>query len=550
VTDAPVASSPSTARRITSAVLAMWGSRVVAIACSLALMPILFRRLPSAELGVWLLLSQSGTLVLLLDFGLTSTLIRRFAFLRGEASAEAPGRAAQDHALAFGRLAATGRGLYRMIAVGVGGICWIGGLIFLSTLELDPELLWRARCAWTIICVGQMAALSSGLWTAAISGLGYVAPVALISIGFTSLTLLVQCALALAGGGLVSLAVASALGGIALRIAAIRYLARKEPGLAAAAGRWDRAEAAGLMAPSLKYFLTEIGALMLMRSDQYFIAGYLDPKTLPTYVAAYTLASNAAVISIAIGDAASIYVSQLWRTEARGSIRAIVMRSTRVGMGLMALGAALLLFAGPAIMTVWLGEGHFVGAAVMTIFSAMLLIYTQQSLLFSFSRATENEIYAPWYIVAGVLNIALSFVLTPTLGLPGVALSTLLAQAATTGWFIPRSALRRLDIPARLYVRQVLVPIGALLAAACGAVWLVTEGPLAPVQALGKLMAAVTVASALAAVAFWRLVLDDRLRGAALSRIGLTRKTALAGADDVGSAYALLRVPADRVPEK
>lgn len=550
MTDAPVASPSSTARRITLAVLAMWGSRVVAIACSLALMPILFRRLPSAELGVWLLLSQSGTLVLLLDFGLTSTLIRRFAFLRGEASIEAAGRNAQDPTLAFGRLAATGRGLYRVIAIGVGVVSWIGGLIFLSTLELDPELLWRARCAWTLICAGQMVALSSGLWTAAISGLGYVAPVSLISIGFTSLTLLVQCALALAGGGLVSLAVASALGGVALRMAAINYLARKEPALAAAAGRWDGAEAKSLMAPSLNYFLTEIGALMLMRSDQYFIAGYLDPKALPTYVAAYTLASNAAVISIAIGDAASIYVSQLWRTEARDSIRAIVMRSARVGMGLMALGAALLLFAGPAIMTVWLGEGHFVGPEVMTIFSVMLLIYVQQSLLFSFSRATENEIYAPWYIAAGLLNVALSFVLTPTLGLPGVALSTLLAQAVTTGWHIPRSALRRLEIPARLYVGQVLVPIGVLFGAACAAVWLVTGGPLAPAEPLGKLAAAVAVTSALAVVAFWRLVLDDRLRAVTLARIGLAPRTPPQPHDGVASAYALLRVPADRAHEK
>ncbi|MET0313197.1 MAG: polysaccharide biosynthesis C-terminal domain-containing protein, partial [Hansschlegelia sp.] len=383
------------------------------------------------------------------------------------------------------------------------------------------ELLGQARIAWTIICAGQAIALSNGLWTAAIAGLGYVAPVSLISIGFTSLTILAQCGVAISGGGLVLLAAVAAVGSLAVRVANVVYLRRKEPALSSAPVAWDRAEAANLMTPALKYFLTEIGALMLMRSDQYFIAAYLDPKSIPNYVAAYTLAFNAALVSIAVGDAGQVYVSQLWRTAGHDRIRGLVMRSMRVGMGLMALGAALLLFAGPAIMSVWLGEGRFVGPQVMAAFSAMLLIYTQQSLLFGFSRATENEVYALWYLLAGALNVGLSFFLTPTLGLLGVALSTLLAQAATTGWHIPLSGLRRLEISFGDYARGVLAPIAVLFASACGAIWLVTDGPLAPAAALGQVAAAALAGGAVGAVGFWTLVLDARLRRIVLDRVRL-----------------------------
>lgn len=507
----------------------MWLSRVVAIALGLVLMPILFGRLPKADLGVWLLLSQSGVMILLLDFGLTSTLTRRFAFIQGDLLAHGGDDSARAGSVeTFERLAAAGRRLYLVIALGVGGLAWLGGLIFIATLRLDPALAQDAYVAWTIICLGQALALSNGLWTAAIAGMGHVAPVTLMATGFTCLTLLAQCAVALAGGGLTPLAVAGALGSVAFRVAAVSYLRRKEPLLSGPRERWDRTTARELMGPSLKYFLTEIGAIMLLRADPYFIAGFLDPASLPVYAANYALAFNAAVISIAIGDAGNVYVSQLWRAQTRDRVRAIVLRSMRIGMGLIALGAALLLFAGPTITALWLGEGHFVGLPIMATFCAMLVLYTQQSLMFGFSRATEHEVYAVWYLAAGVLNIALSFVLTPALGLVGVALSTFMAQAATTGWQIPLSALRRLEIAPRHYLSHVTAPIAVLFAVACAAIWLAVDGPVAPASQSGRLLAAVLAGASVGAAGCWILVLDAHLRRRALGLFMGSRRRALA----------------------
>lgn len=504
----------------------MWLSRVAAIALGLLLMPLLFARLPAAELGVWLLLSQSGVLILLLDFGLTSTLIRRFAFWQGDLMVG--GGESDDAARSFSRLAATGRRLYLMIALAVGGISWLGGLAFIATLDIDRALMQEALLAWSIICFGQAIALSNGLWTAAISGLGHVAPVSLLAIAFNAATILAQCAIVIAGGGLTALAVAGALGSLGFRIGAVAYLRRKEPSLAKINGGWDKATAVDLMGPSLKYFLTEVGALLLMKADPYFIAAFLDPASLPVYAANYLLAFNAAVISIAIGDAGNVYVSQLWRTGTTDRVRAIVLRSMRVGMGLMALGAALLLFAGPSITAVWLGDGRFVGLPVMATFSAMLILYTQQSLLFGFSRATEHEVYAGWYLAAGALNIGLSFVLTPTLGLVGVALSTLLAQAATTGWRIPLLGLRRLDIELSQYLSHVAAPIAALFIAACAAIWLVTYGPAAPDAPLAKLIAATAAGGAVGLAGFCTLVLDDGMRARLLQKAAQLGRRSLA----------------------
>ncbi|GBD48057.1 lipopolysaccharide biosynthesis protein [Methylopila sp. Yamaguchi] len=504
-------------RRIALAVSAMWMSRLVAIALGLVLMPALFKNLPKAELGVWLLLSQSGVMLLMLDLGLTSTLTRRFAFRRGEATGGPEEPLTAAHAHAFAGLIATGRVLYRGIAASVGLLAWGGGLLFIATLPLDEALRREAEIAWTIICVSQSIALSNGLWTSVIAGLGHVAPIALLSTGMTSLTLLAQTAMVWAGGGLVALAAIGAVGNVVFRVAAIVYLRRNEPAVSADSGTWSRAEAETLLSPSLKYFLTEIGAILLTRTDQYFIAGYLNPESIPAYFASYTLAFNAALIAIAIGDAANIYVSQLWRTTARDRVAPLVLKSMRIGMGLMALATALLLFAGDAIIAAWLGVGHYAGLPLMATFCAMLLVYTQQSLLFGFSRATENEIYAAIYLAAGALNVALSFVLAPALGLVGVALATLLAQLATTGWQIPATALRRLDIPWRVYVAQVLAPVlGLFLAAAASMA--AAAASTAHVGPLPRALACAGVGGLVALLGFWTLVLDHNLRAMALGR--------------------------------
>lgn len=177
-------------------------------------------------------------------------------------------------------------------------------------------------------------------------------------------------------------------------------------------------------------------------------------------------------------------------------------------------GTALLLLVGDAIIALWLGRGHFVGYPVLATFCLMLTLYVQQSMVLGFSRATENEVYANQFLLAGVLNLIFTWLLIEPLGLWGVALGTLFAQMLTTNWFIMLDGLRRLRIPWRRYAAEVLAPLCLVFAAACAMIFIpVYQYPSAAGPFARTLIGAVA-AGCVCLGSLWLLALDqgDRLR--------------------------------------
>ena len=375
----------------------------------------------------------------------------------------------------------------------------------------EADALARARTTWIVLCFGLAIQLSGGLWSAVVSGLGLVATAAMIGTAFSIATLVLMVATVLLGGGMVWLAAVMLISSAAQRYATIALLRRREPKLMALRCRPRRTVVTALLVPSLKYWLTEVGAVLLLRTDQIFIASFQDPSRIPAYYAAYSLIYNLTLISMNIGDASFIYVSRLWRERDPQMVRGLVIRNARIGLGVMVSGVAVMASIGDAVITVWLGPGHFVGWPVLLTFCAMLVLFVQQSLLLGFSRATENESYAPCYLLAGALNIWITWTLAGRLGLLGVALGTLLAQILTTNWFIPLSGLRRLRIAGRAYVAEVLGPVSLTFVATYVVVLLATHS-IPTEQAFARVAVGSVTGFASVCVCFWTLIFDAAIR--------------------------------------
>ncbi len=494
-------------RRIAVALSTMWASRAITIALGLLLVPVLFHRLSGSELGTWLLLGQAGSIVGFMDFGMTNVLARLVAFASGDP--DEPASTSRD--LQLGELIASAKRLYRAAAAFALVVALCGGWLFLSHIVPDADALARARTTWIVLCFGFAIQLSGGLWSAVVSGLGLVATAAMIGTVFSIGTLALMVATVLLGGGMVSLAVVMLISSAAQRYATIVLLRRREPKLMALRCYPKRTVVTALLVPSLKYWLTEVGAVLLLRTDQLFIASFQDPAQIPAYYAAYSLIYNLALISMNIGDASFVYVSKLWREYDPRTVHSLVIRNARIGLGVMVSGVAVMASIGDAVITVWLGPGHFVGWPVLLTFCAMLVLFVQQSLLLGFSRATENESYAPCYLLAGALNIGITWTLAGRLGLLGVALGTLLAQVLTTNWFIPRSGLRRLRIAWPAYVAEVLGPVSLTFVATYVAVFLATHS-VPTEQAFARVAIGSVTGLASVCVCFWTLIFDAPIR--------------------------------------
>jgi O-antigen/teichoic acid export membrane protein len=177
---------------------------------------------------------------------------------------------------------------------------------------------------------------------------------------------------------------------------------------------------------------------------------------------------------------------------------------------------------GKDLIGVWIGPDHFAGYAVLTVLGAMFLVCVQQNAILTFSRATENEVYAVPFLVAGVLNLVLSWVLVQYLGLLGAPLATLLAQMVTTSWVVLRDGLQRLQLSMATYVRTCLLPLLPISLATYFATMAVASGLALP-TALDRLLAGTAAAGCVSLASLWLFGLSPANR----VQVGVALRAAL-----------------------
>lgn len=513
-------------RKIALAVSASWLSQVIRIGLNLLILPILFHAMNQEELGLWLILGQSTIFLgILTEAGFTPTITRRIAFAAGKSHAGPDQPLDEESRRDFADLLASGTIAYRFVSVGVFVLTFALGSLYLSQLDLREVSPTTAWIAWILLCFGYATTTWSGLWTALATGLGYVAAGTIIVTVVGIVTLLTQMLVVLVGGGLLWLSMIAAISGVVVRLATRLYVRRRQPQLFSIPGRWDRALMRNMVAPSIRSWLTAVGFALLFKTDQYFIALYVDTTQVPAYYAAYALLHNLAILALALGQASSIYVSQLWHKGSLEEIHDIVLRSLRVTLIMMACGGATLLVVGKDLIGVWIGPDHFAGYAVLTVLAAMFLVCVQQNAILTFSRATENEVYAVPFLVAGVLSLILSWALVQYLGLLGAPLATLLAQMLTTSWVVLRDGLQRLQLSMVTYVRTCLLPLLPISLATYFATVAVANSSVLPTAA-DRLLAGTAIAGCVFLASLWLFGFSpaDRIRAGVALRAALRRR--------------------------
>ena len=511
----------SATRRILFAVSAGGFSRFITAGLGLVLMPVLFRHLGQEDLGLWFLLAQSGTFLGLMDFGAGPTLTRRIALVKGRSGGDPSVALNHETRTEIADLIATGRVVYRVLAALVFALSWSLGLFFLRSLPLHQATSRAVWVAWTIICISYSVNTWAGVWSCLLSGIGYVGWDALIGTAVTALTLIGQIVAVLCGGGLIALAAVSTAGGLLSRYGTLLFVRRRNPELFEITGSPRRRHIRELAALSVRVWLTSLGAFLVLKTDQYFIAYFRGAADIPAYQAAYQLVANVYVLAISFAGSSSVFVSQLWQAGEIGYVQEIVRRNVRIGLGIMVSGVAVLGSCGKEIVQLWLGPGHFVGYPVLLVFCVMLTLEAQHVILAASSRATEDEPFAACALAAGLLNLVFTWVLVQRIGLLGVALGTCLAQLFTSNWFAVMKGLRRLRLDFAGYAREVshvaylAVPVTVLS-------WGIARA-VAPVGPIGSVAASSLVAGVGFTVFLWVAVLEKPQRARVLLVLRRTR---------------------------
>jgi O-antigen/teichoic acid export membrane protein len=458
----------SASRRIAFAVTISWVSRAISILSGLLLMPILFRFMGKEELGLWFLLGNSQAFLGLLGMGIAPTLTRRIAFAKGNSGSHPDAELTDESKQDIGDWVVTGKVILQWLAVIVFFIAWISGYGLIRELKLEQVSPQTVFWAWTLMCVGYSINVWQSYLTCWLQGIGYVGWDSAIGTMLAILTIITNIVAVLMGGGLLALAVISVIGGLLNRFVVMGFINWQQPELLKIKGRWCRDYAQSLIKPSLLYWLTDLGAFLILRTDAYFISFFKGVDSLPKYQAAYGLVSNLYVVSVSFASASAVFVSQAWQAGNFELIQHLTFRNARVGLSFMAVGVGFVLSSGESLINVWLGKGNFVGYSILIVFCIMITLEVQHVILVYSARATEDEVYAPWALSAGVLNVIFTWLLIKPLGLLGVALGTMLAQILTNNWYAVYHPIKRLKLNFQNYLVKVVVWWGLLLFSSFG----------------------------------------------------------------------------------
>jgi O-antigen/teichoic acid export membrane protein len=440
-------------RRNALGVYAVYGA---AILSGLLVTPIVIHSIGKSAFGVWSFIGSVTIYLSILDFGVGPSIVR-FA-------AEARGRGADDD---VNEVASTGLAIYALIGVLTLPIGVALAFVVPAAVGAPHNLVWDARVTTLLIVVSLAARFPLGLFNNLLVAQQRWDLQNLANFVSTVLYAALVATLMPRYGGLVLLG-ALTLGTTLLRLVLpLLWLRRELPALRVARSLFSRARLRELAAFSSSNFLVHVAQKIVFSTDVVVVGIVLGSAASGVYSVPAKLFALAFGIGTAVTSLMFPAFAELEGAGAMERQRRLLLVGLRVGTALMLVLALPLLLIPDLLIRAWIGGGFHGSYAVMAILAGVLLVHQPIYVLTQFliARARQREV-AVVSIVVTLANLALSFVLAWTWGLPGVAVSTLVTDAAMLAWLVPKIAAPAATTSSLVLLRALWRPVVPAAAAA------------------------------------------------------------------------------------
>ncbi len=438
-----------------------WGLFVTAsrFACALLLLPLILRRLPPDELGLWYVFVSLGALALLVDLGFAPNIVRATGYLWAGSrtllpfgisleEVENPHRSPNLHLLAD--LIASVRVYYLTLAVilflllsGAGG-AWVwhksAGLTDANSI----------RTAFIVYALGLSLGFAHNLWPSLLSGINAVRQAQQIIAACLFGQFCLTAAGLVLGWKIWALVFGAVVAYVAERIAA-RIVFRQLSPLRRA--KFDFSLLAILWPNAWRSAAVGLGAYMILQANTLICSAFLDLRA----TASYGLSLQA--VTLLVGFSSIWVVAKMptiYHLRAQGSL-AQIARIFRQRISL-----ALVTFVVGAIVLLSLGQNllHHLHAQTLLLPRALLALLLIIQLLEMhhglYGELVYSENVNPFVrpaLISGATIVILSLVFAPRFGLWGMLLATGAVQLCFNNWWPVRRAIRGLGPVGRNYWR-------------------------------------------------------------------------------------------------
>jgi len=479
-----------TKRRILRNTAANAVAQAATMLSTLVFLPLLVRSFGLPVYGVMALSTSVSGYAVLLDLGVSATLVRMVA----ERTARA------DHR-GVSRAMFSATGIYFVLGATVALIMTVLGIFAGAVFRVTPAeadllrtllwigaatqlLFWPTSAARDALAGLQRHDLTSGtalfVVIVDIAGTIYVlathqGPVALLAIRAVEVVLA-----ALLNAGLLLMVLPKAAHHLSASIEDVRAILRSGSSI----------------------FVLQIAQVMSrQQTDKVVLGIFLGPAAVALYEIAAKLNS---LISTFIGLTVSAILpvaAELHAGERHGELRSLFLRGTKIVATLAAPLVTILIAIAAPFIAAWCGPGYeqAVPVAQILLLSQVLLPLYQLGDQILIGK-DKFHLWVPGGVTMAAVNVVLSVVLVQTLGLVGVAIGTLSAVVLEFPWYAAVFS-KEMDLPIGEWLRKTAWPMYPLLVVPAAL------GFLGGQTALGGSLLGLALVAAVAAAAYWALAL-------------------------------------------
>jgi O-antigen/teichoic acid export membrane protein len=401
-----------------------------AIVSGLLVTPIVIHSIGKSAFGVWSFIGSVTIYLSILDFGVGPSIVR-FA-------AEARGRGAGRD---LNEVASTGLAMYALIGAVTLPLGVALAFVIPAAVGAPHHLVWDARITTLLVVLALAARFPLGLFNNLLVAQQRWDLQNLANFVSTALYAALVAILMPRYGGLVLLGVLTLATTVLRLVLPLFWLKQELPALRVARSFVTRRRLRELAAFSSSNFLVHVAQKIVFSTDVVVVGIVLGSAA----SGIYSVPAKLFALVFGIGTAAtSLMFPAFAELEGAGATerqRRLLLVGLRVGTALMLVLALPLLFIPDLLIKAWIGGGFHGSYAVMAILAGVLLVHQPIYVLTQFliARARQRQV-AIVSIVVTLANLALSFALAWTWGLPGVAVSTLVTDVAMLAWLLPRVA--------------------------------------------------------------------------------------------------------------
>jgi O-antigen/teichoic acid export membrane protein len=417
------------------------------------------------QFGLWsLCLALTGVLGLL-DMGLSTAAVKYVAECSGNSD-----HAARNQAVSTLMVVYTGLGLLCMLLV--FSFIPMGPRVF----GLDPQQTETFKNIMVITGLSLAFALPLSVFRSALIGAGRFHVVNLVELACILLNALLVVVLLSRGWSLIGLAIANASVMLSAPLILMPLANRMIPEfrLGSSLVRFKRMKE---VAPLAAYFmLANIALLVTLRSDALIIKGFLPLSAVAAYAIAAKISEYAFLLNKQFSNALMPLVSSSASAGDKHTVTAILTDGTRFLMIFATPLLGLLFFHAEQIVTLWVGPELIEVVLPLRILLVAVFFSTLQLNAANVLGMTGGHRGVAWTMIgSALLNILLSVLLIPRIGLAGAAISTLASAFALEFVLMSTRACNQQGLKVGSVLRGLIPVIGSAIPMLLVAGWLASQ---------------------------------------------------------------------------